>query len=402
MARLEFSDLSFSETGENIKVNFLKLYYFEIPKKDLGKIGDFHIEKNAITFKNISEKKAQNKFSMVLTAGFSNLKFIISGNKAVYIHQNSGIPLIGSNSFGLVDRDTNLIEIKPITGCNLNCNFCSVDEGKDTKKITDFIVEKDYLVNEFRKLASFKSCKPLYAYINVHGEPTLYAPIAELIKDLKKIPNVIAGIITNGTLLNEDMIDDFKKAGLDRINISLNAYSKDTANKLAGTAYNLEKVLKMIKYAAKKLEVVVAPLYLEGMNDRDIDKIIDFVLGIRKNNFPIIGIQNFLEYKLGRNPVKQIPWPKFRQRMEEWEKKHNTKLEEDNFYEIFKTKQLLKPFRKGEIVTAEIICEDRYPRQRIAKANERIISILNCSQKSGKVKARIIRDKHNIFVASLI
>jgi len=402
MVKLEFKDLEFFDKKDEIRVSFLKIYYFDIQKKDLEAIDEYEIGKNYIIFKNISEKKAWNKFDKVLSWGFNNLFNKVSGNKTIYIHRNSGIPLIGSNSFGLVDRDTNLIEIKPITGCNLNCIFCSVDEGKDTKKKLDFIVEKDYLVEEFGKLAKEKGADPLYAYVNVHGEPLLYSPIVELIRDLKKFPNVITGIITNGTLLNEKMIDDLKEAGLDRINISLNAFSKEKTKKLAGGVYNFDRIIEIIKYVNEKIELVIAPLYLSGLNDDDMEEIIKFVISIRKNGFPLLGIQNFLSYKLGRNPVKQLPWEDFNDKIKVWEEKYGIDLKGDeNFYNIFKTKKLSKPFRKGEIVKAEIISQDRYPGQCIASSKERVISVLNCYKSKGHIKVKIIRDKHNIFVGTL-
>lgn len=405
MAILKFKDLKFIEEKEFIKVIFLKIFYFEIPKKDLNYIGNFKIKEDEINFIDISEKKAWNKFDLILSKGFENLKNRLNQNPTTYVHQNSGIPLIGSNNFGLVDRDTNLIEIKPVTSCNLGCIFCSVDEGIGTKKKHDFVVEKDYLMSEFEKLAKNKNTNPLYAYINVHGEPLLYEPIVELISDLKKIPNVITGIITNGTLLNEKLIDDLAKVGLDRINISLSAIDKELANHLAGIKFNLDRLLKMIEYANQKLEVVVAPVYMKTLNDHEIDKIIEFIINLRKKynkNFPLLGIQNFLSYKLGRNPVKETPWEEFNEKMKIWEKKHNINLSEDHFYKIFKTKKLEKPFTKGDKIKAEIIGRDRFPNQRIAKANNRIITIFNCNLNKGKiVNINILKDKHNIFVGTI-
>lgn len=402
MAILEFEQLRFSDNKENIRVTFLNLFYFDISKGTLKEIDDFLIKEKSIEFKNISEKRASNKFNVLMTKGFENLKNKLNDNKVVYVHQNSGIPLLGSNSFGLVDRDTDLIEIKPITSCNLNCIFCSVDEGKDTKKIVDFIVEKDYLVQEYKKLASFKGCNPLYAYINVHGEPMLYQPTVELIADLKKVPGTITGIITNGTLLNEKMIDDLKEAGLDRINISLMAMDPGLADRLAGTKYNLKRLLEIIKYANKRIEVVVAPVYMKGLNDGEIEEIIKFVKSIQNDGFPKLGIQNFLHYRLGRNPVEETSWEEFEGKLKEWEEKYSIDLHQEGFYPIKPSKKLPKPFKKGDIVQAEIVCEDRYKGQKIAKSKDRTISIVKCPAETGKrVKVRILRDKHNIFVGEI-
>jgi uncharacterized protein len=392
---LSFKQLRFIEKDDLIEVIFLNIYYFYIEKKLLLKIGKYKINNNSIIFDNPNPEK---KFNMLIDNGLNNLTNKISKNKTIYIHSYSEIPLIGANSFGLVDRNTNLIELKPITSCNLNCTFCSVDEGKDTKKKIDFIVEKDYLVNEFKKLALLKNVKPLYAYINVHGEPMLYKPLIELISDLKKFDNVIVGLITNGTFLSENIIDKLSKAGLDRINISLCAIDNKVAKKLANAPYNVNRLLEMITYANQKLEVVIAPVYLHGINDNEIPKILDFAKKIKnKKGFPLVGIQNFLHYKLGRNPVKEYPFEKFNKKLKEWGSNFK-----DDFYHIFPTKKLTKPFKKNDIINAEIISNDRYKNQTLAKASNRIITIFSEEKIGKKVKIKIIKDKHNIFVGNII
>ena len=68
-----------------------------------------------------------------------------TGRRINYITKQSGIPLIGNLAFGILLHNTNIIEIRPITGCPLNCIFCSVDEGKNSKMRIDYIVEPNYL-----------------------------------------------------------------------------------------------------------------------------------------------------------------------------------------------------------------------------------------------------------------
>src|SRR4030042_2855263 len=172
MAKLEFKDLSFEELDSKVKVSFLNNYYFYLNKDDLEKIGKFKIQKSAISF-DVPEKRAERKFNLLVSKGFDDLKNKLTDRKTVYITKDSGIPLIGNNAFGLVDRNTSIIEVKPCTGCNLNCIYCSVDEGKSGKWVTDFLVEPDYLIEEFRKLVEFKETE-IEAHIGTQGEPFLY------------------------------------------------------------------------------------------------------------------------------------------------------------------------------------------------------------------------------------
>jgi len=64
------------------------------------------------------------------------------------------IPLIGLNYFGIVDRNTSLIEVKPSTICNFNCIYCSIDAGLSSKKPVEFVIEKDFLIEELEKLVN--------------------------------------------------------------------------------------------------------------------------------------------------------------------------------------------------------------------------------------------------------
>ena len=85
MAELVFKDLSFEEKEEKVRVKFLKLFYFEVDKSVLEGIGHFKIDNNKIEFKDISDKKAQRKFSMLLSRGFIQLKNRLNNKPTVYI-----------------------------------------------------------------------------------------------------------------------------------------------------------------------------------------------------------------------------------------------------------------------------------------------------------------------------
>lgn len=401
MAELKFEDLSFNDFKDTVKVTFLKIYYFNINKAELEKIGRFEIKKNSIIF-DISEKKAQNKFNIVLEKGFTHLKNAISNNPAYYIHKNSGIPLIGLNSIGLVDRNTNIIEIKPLTNCNMGCIFCSVDEGIQSKKKVDYVVEKDYLIQEFRKIAELKRCNDIEALFNPNGEPTLYAPLVDAVKDLRALPYVKEITInTNGSLLNETLIKDLADAGMTRINLSLNAVSPELARKLEGTnAYNPERVQAIIRYATKFMDVNIAPVYVKGFNDEEMDKICEFVLDLRKNTTHTInlGIQNMLAYQFGRNPAKETPWPEFYDMLKVLETKHRLKLIFDETdFNIHKTEKLEKPFERDDTIRAAIVLPGRIKGERIATAKGRLISVVGCTKENGDIKVKLIKDKHNIF-----
>lgn len=403
MSKLEFKDLKFEEEKDKIKINFIRNYYFYLDKASLNKISDFKIKENIIEFKNISEKTARRKFDFLLLKGFNNLKNKLNNKKTVYIHQNSGIPLIGSIYFGLIERGTNLIEVRPLTGCNLNCIYCSVDEGKDSKKQIDFVVELDYLIKEFKKLASYKNCE-IEAHINAQGEPLLYPKIIELVKELSSIKSVkIVSMDTNGALLTKNFVDKLAEAGLTRFNLSLNALDGKIAEKLAGMPYNVKKIIETAKYIPKKTDLIITPVWVPGFNDNEIPKLIEFAKSIGAGKkAPPIGIQSFLSYRFGRNPCKTMPFNLFYNKLKELEKRYNIKLiASEKEFGIKKIKPLPKPFKKREVTEAKIVCQGRLRNEKLAVAKDRVIAVPNCF-KEGTIKTKITRTKHNIFIGQLL
>ena len=400
MVRLEFVDLKFQEEVNQVKVNFYRNYYFYIDKESLKSIGKFKINNNSIEFSGASEGYARKRFDHILSEGFDNLKNQLNNKRTIYIHQNSGIPLIGSIYFGIVDRGTNIIELRPSTGCNLNCTYCSVDEGKGSKKQVDYVVELEYLLNEFKALAEIKKCD-IEAHINTQGEPLLYPRLVELVKSLSSIKSVkTISMDTNGTLLTKDVVDKLTDAGLTRFNLSLNAIDEKIAGKMAGMPYNSKKVMKIAEYILKKTDLIIAPIWLPGYNDDEIPKIIEFAVKIWEGkSAPKIGIQNFLDYKFGRNPVKSMSFDTFYKKLKELEVEYNIRLiSSPEDFNIKQAASLPIPFKKGEITKAKVICPGRLRNEMLAVAKGRVISIPNCDKAEGVVKIRITRTKHNIFI----
>ncbi len=407
MATLAFQDLRFRKKNSRIAVEFLGNYEFELEPEALAAIGGYRAEGNSIELKGVDEDVARRKFNAILDFGLSNLTNSVTKKKTLYIHSYSGIPLIGTTSFGIIDRNTNMIEVRPLTGCNMNCIFCSVDEGLASRKTSEAVVQEEYLAAEVKKLIEFKSC-PCHIIINSQGEPTLYQPLPKLISDLMSIAAVkTITLITNGTLLTEKLIDKLAAAGLTRLNISLNAIDPKVAKAMEGHgSYDVEKVKKMAAYAAAKtkIEVTLAPVVVGGYNDAEMEKIVVFA----KEIGAAVGMQNCLFYKRGRNPrnAVQVPWEQFYAELEGLEKKHGTKLVfAASDYEIIKTRPLPKPFSKGKTLKAQLIAEGRYPGEYVAVAEGRIITLPDCekSYSSGeKIKIKIVSDKHNIFYGKAV
>jgi len=188
-----------------------------------------------------------------------------------------------------------------------------------------------------------------------------------------------------------------------QVNMSLDAINPSNAKKIAGVEhYNIEHVKNMIEYAASKLKVIVAPVMMASFNEKDMEEIIKWVKTL--NVAPILGIQNYLQYKTGRSAGDQLSWDEFYQKLNEWEQKYDIKLRLDkNDFNIRDIEELSKPFKVGDTISATVKCPDRFSNSVIAVALGRSISVPGVTyRKDTQINVKIMRDKHNIFTGKVV
>lgn len=324
------------------------------------------------------------------------------------ITRTSEIPLIGSLYFGIIDRGTSLLQVRPSCGCNLNCPFCSVDAGPEsTTRATSYEVEMEYLVEAVEEIARFKGAG-VECHIDSPGEPVMYSQLPELIAALREIDEVSTiSLQTNGTLLTEDKITLLESAGLDRINLSLHALDPALARLLAGVdGYNIEKLTDAAKSIVQsRIDLLIAPVFIPGINDAEIPKLIRFAreIGAGKR-FPPLGIQKFEHYRYGRSPkgVKaQSWWQFFNRSIRPWEKEFGIPLKLDPARDFGTVRRPFIPlvFSKGERVPVEIRAPGWIRGEMLGVARNRIVSVYNCPKGSGQVRVKIVATKHSIYVA---
>lgn len=325
----------------------------------------------------------------------------------VQIPKDAELPLIGLIQIGIIDRGTNLLQVRPTTTCNLNCIFCSTDAGNFSKyHFTEYIINLDYLVSWFKEVAKFKG-KHVHAFIDSVGDPLTYPKIIDLVQELSETKEVeTVAIETNGTLLTEEKIDEFAEIGLERINISLHTIDNKLSKKLVGCGwYDVPHIVEIIKYIAQSpIELTLTPVWIPSLNDEEIPKIIEFAKQINKNKkFPILGIQKYERHKYGRKPkgIKAISWWKFFRKLEKWEKYFDIKLRLDpKKFRIEKRKALPILFKKGEKVKVEIKAPGWMKNEMIGVVKDRCVIVVDCDSEIGKtLRVKILRNKHNLYIA---
>ena len=168
-------------------------------------------------------------------------------------------------------RPVTNLRISLTSRCNLSCIYCHAEGEKnpDAEMSAEEIIE---IMNVAAKFG-IRSIK------FTGGEPLLRPDILDIIRAVP--PGIESSVTTNGILLG-NMAEPLKRAGLCRVNVSLDSLNPDTYKRITGSD-RLSDALAGIDAALKagltpvKLNMVV----LYGINDDEIDDFIRYVRGNR-------------------------------------------------------------------------------------------------------------------------
>lgn len=337
-------------------------------------------------------------------------------SEVIYVDKNSGIPLFGVDFIGAIDRGTNIIELKPLTLCNLQCRYCFVSAGDYDY---NFIVDSNYLLEKVKRVIEIKGKYDIEIHLAPYGEIMLYPELFKLIENLWNVEGVkIISMQTNGLLLSKDKIKKLEAVNLSRINISLNTLNREMADYLCKTnGYNMNKLLENIQILLdSNVDLLIAPVWFSGKNDKDIEDIIEFIVDLRNKGYSEkqiqIGIQNYLIYKTGRKLKKVRPktWDYFYKRLTRLEKEYNIKLKlGPKDFGIHKRNGIdTLNLKKNDVINLKVVSKGRWSRECIGKINKEIgIKILlkkpliSNYLVGEEIKAKIIKAnfKDNILTA---
>ncbi|MBU3092332.1 GTP 3',8-cyclase MoaA [Clostridium sp. CF011] len=164
-------------------------------------------------------------------------------------------------------RDINYLRISVTDRCNLRCIYCMPEQGIKSKNHVDILRFEEILkiVKSAEKLGINK-----VRYTG--GEPLVMKDLDKLIYETSKLPGIDdIAITTNGILLS-GMASDLKKAGLKRVNISLDTLDKEKFKSITRIG-NLDKVMESIdKCLTLGLKPVkINTVLMKGFNDAEFE-----------------------------------------------------------------------------------------------------------------------------------
>ncbi len=340
----------------------------------------------------------------------------VMGRPLVRVGIDVDLPLIGCIAFGLIDRGTNVIQVRPVSYCPLSCIFCSTDAGPRSRwRRAEFFVPPDLILEWFKALLKVKG-GGVEAHIDTVGEPLTYYPLPDLIHGLKSLPGVrVVSLQTHGSVLTYRYASRLAAAGLDRVNLSLDTLDPRKAKYLQGTWwYDVRRVAEVVEWIVRSTDtdVMLTPLLLPGINDRDVEEVVAWGrrVGVGKR-FPGFGIQIFLRHKHGRTPkgVRMMSLRGFKALLRRWERRYGVKLvlsAED--FGIRPAPAPPKPFSVGDRVRVKVVAPGWLKNEWLATPlgmleGSRAVTVIDRSgalEPGAKLTVRIVKDKHNIFLAT--
>lgn len=167
-------------------------------------------------------------------------------------------------------RSIDYLRVSVTDRCNLRCVYCMPEEGIHKKQHEDILRYED-IIKVVRSASLLGIKKVRYT----GGEPLILKDIDKLIYETAELPSIKDISITTNGLLLDDMAEELKKAGLKRVNVSLDTLDKNKFKTITRLG-NLDTVLNSIY---KCINIGLAPVkintvLMKGINDREID---DFI-----------------------------------------------------------------------------------------------------------------------------
>jgi len=165
------------------------------------------------------------------------------------------------------NRKINYLRISVTDRCNMRCTYCMPPEG------IKLIPHQEVLhFGEIREIVRAGALLGIKSARLTGGEPTIRRDLSRLITMLKDIQEIEEVTLTTNALLLSRLAKEYRDAGLDRVNISLDSLRPDRFSEITRGG-DLKAVMEGIQAALDaglspiKLNAVVIP----GFNDDEVE-----------------------------------------------------------------------------------------------------------------------------------
>ncbi len=164
-------------------------------------------------------------------------------------------------------REIDYLRISVTDRCNLRCRYCM--------GTADFQFKSHEAILTLEHMAEVAAAAASLGIRKVRitgGEPLVRRGVAELVRMIAAIPGIEdISMTTNGILLPK-MAEELRRAGLQRVNISLDTLDPEKFRRISGTG-ELEDVLRGIRAAGEAgfFPIKLNAVLIGGFNDDEIE-----------------------------------------------------------------------------------------------------------------------------------
>lgn len=208
------------------------------------------------------------------------------------------------------NRKIDYIRISVTDRCNLRCVYCMPEKGRELVKHSDILSYEEiiYLCKMFSKIGISK--------IKITGgEPLVRRNLNCLIENIKNISGIKNVTLTTNGILLEEQIEALVNAGIDGINISMDALDKNTYRKITRIG-EVDKVIrgidKTLAYGCVTVKINCVPI-----NGKNNEQLLDIASMAKDRNINVrfielmpIGIGRFMK-GISENEIKFMIEEKF-------------------------------------------------------------------------------------------
>ncbi len=180
-----------------------------------------------------------------------------------------------NESSGLIDRFNRRVDYLRVSvtdRCDMRCSYCLPKHFKDYEDPVDWLT-----FDELTQVIRVFSTLGVRRVRLTGGEPLLRRNLPELVGRISALPGISdISLSTNGARLDRQA-EALVKAGLKRVNISLDSLDQGCIEKITGRDA-LDSVLNGIKAAevAGLSPIKINMVVMAGVNDHEIDRMAEF------------------------------------------------------------------------------------------------------------------------------
>lgn len=208
------------------------------------------------------------------------------------------------------------IDVEVTSACNLKCPFCATTfRGGEIKK--GFMAEKTV-----KKIIDEGAGEGLYGVkFNIRGEPLLHPKIHEFVKYAKEKGLVDVYFNTNAMLLNGEAARKLIDAGLDRLSISFEGFTKEVyeRHRVGAKFDTVVSNIERMQALKKKLGAGHPKLRVQTVMLPDVEPFFEDYKRFWAGRADEVGYLDYKEMKTKKKGVA-FPWacPQIFQRMAIW------------------------------------------------------------------------------------